>query len=158
MALCNSMLRRPHHFNMSTHGGGELKTFMLLLQIDCCQVVCAEDGGKLSAVVNVMFEHMPDTPLARTCGTLFVVRMWEDLLKIGRSPASKGVLDHLPAHLKSSHQLGGGAHWLSLLLPCFLPYSQGHEFCFQGREFCFALAHPHVEPPDAARDDMRCDH
>src|SRR5438128_1220056 len=80
-----------------------LNTFMLLPQIDCCQAVCAEDGGEFAAVMNVVFEHMPDDILARTCGTLFVV-LWEDLLKIGRSPTSKRILDHLPGPLKPGNQ------------------------------------------------------
>src|SRR6266567_9122972 len=84
--------------------GGELNTFMLLPQIDCCQAVCAENEGEFAAVMNVVFEHMPDNILARTCGTLFAVR-WEDLLKIGRSPASKRILDHLPGPLKPGNQL-----------------------------------------------------
>ena len=77
---------------------------MLLPQIDCCQAVCAENEGEFTAVMNVVFEHMPDNILARTCGTLFAVR-WEDMLKIGRSPASKRILDQLPGPLKPGNQL-----------------------------------------------------
>src|SRR5258707_6264663 len=64
-------LRRPHHFNMSTHGGGELNTFRLLLQLDYWQAVYAENGGDFAAVMDVVFEHTPDDPLARTCGFHF---------------------------------------------------------------------------------------
>src|SRR6266480_3997294 len=70
-----------------------------LPQIDCCQAVCAENEGEFAAVMNVVFEHMPDNILARTCGTLFAIR-WEDMLKIGRRPASKRILDHLPGPLE----------------------------------------------------------
>lgn len=36
---------------------------MLLIQIDCCQAVCAEDGGEFAVVMDVVFEHVPENPL-----------------------------------------------------------------------------------------------
>src|SRR5260370_22184791 len=64
-------LRRPHHFTISTHERGELKTFLFLIQLDYWQAVDAENGGDFAAVMDVMFEHTPDDPLARTCRSHF---------------------------------------------------------------------------------------
>jgi len=64
-------LKRPHHFTISTHERGELKTFLFLIQLDYWQAVYAENGGDFAAVMDVMFEHTPDDPLARTCGSHF---------------------------------------------------------------------------------------
>src|SRR5207245_5258900 len=110
---------------MSTHGGGELKTFLFLIQLDDWQAVYAENGGDFAAVMDVMFEHTPDDPLARTCGSHFSsqtpriqphLREWlarrlyqfrvthtfglvqrrEDPLRLCRAAAGKRLLDHLP--------------------------------------------------------------
>src|SRR5260370_30662656 len=64
-------LKRPHHFTISTHERGELKTFLFLIQLDYWPAVDAENGGDFAAVMDVMFEHTPDDPLARTCGFHF---------------------------------------------------------------------------------------
>src|SRR6266487_3669800 len=56
---------------ISTHERGELKTFLFLIQLDYWQAVYAENGGDFAAVMDVMFEHTPDDPLARTCGSHF---------------------------------------------------------------------------------------
>src|SRR5260370_38057318 len=64
-------LRRPHHFNISTHERGELKTFLFLIQLDDWQAVDAENGGDFAAVMDVMCEHTPDDLLARNCGSHF---------------------------------------------------------------------------------------
>src|SRR5260370_16834172 len=57
--------------NISTHERGELNTFLFLIQRDYWQAVYAENGGDFAAVMDVIFEHMPDDPLARTCGSHF---------------------------------------------------------------------------------------
>ena len=57
--------------NRSTHEKGELKTFLFLIQLDYWQAVYAENGGDFAAVMDVMFEHMPDYPLERNCGSHF---------------------------------------------------------------------------------------
>ena len=57
--------------NISTHERGELKTFLFLIQLDYWQAVYAENGGDFAAVMDVMFEHMPDDPLERNCGSHF---------------------------------------------------------------------------------------
>src|SRR5439155_18654588 len=57
--------------NLSTHERGELNTFLFLIQLDYWQAVDAENGGDFAAVMDVMFEHTPDDPLARTCGSHF---------------------------------------------------------------------------------------
>src|SRR5260221_12456823 len=57
--------------NISTHEKGELKTFLFLIQLDYWQAVYAENGGDFAAVMDVVFEHTPDDPLARTCGFHF---------------------------------------------------------------------------------------
>ena len=57
--------------NLSTHERGELKTFLFLIQLDYWQAVYAENGGDFAAVMDVMFEHTPDDPLARICGSHF---------------------------------------------------------------------------------------
>src|SRR5260370_40135429 len=124
-------LRRPHHFNMSTHGGGELNTFRLLLQLDYWQAVYAENGGDFAAVMDVGFEHTPDDPLARTCGfhfssqtrriqqhlgewlerrlyqfrvthTFRLIQRREDLLKISRGQAGHAPLSALGMHRESA--------------------------------------------------------
>src|SRR5260370_13743110 len=56
---------------ISTHERGELKTFLFLIQLDYWQTVYAENGGDFAAVMDVMFEHTPDDPLARTRGSHF---------------------------------------------------------------------------------------
>src|SRR5256885_17166985 len=57
--------------NISTHERGELNTFLFLIQLDYWQAVYAENGGDFAAVMDVMFEHMPDDPLERNCGSHF---------------------------------------------------------------------------------------
>ena len=57
--------------DLSTHERGELKTFLFLIQLDYWQAVYAESGGDFAAVMDVMFDHMPDDPLARNCGSHF---------------------------------------------------------------------------------------
>src|SRR6266550_1919186 len=56
---------------ISTHERGELNTFLFLIQLDYWQAVYAENGGDFAAVMDVMFEHMPDDPLERNCGSHF---------------------------------------------------------------------------------------
>src|ERR1700738_1234440 len=104
--------------NISTHERGELKTFLFLIQLDDWQAVDAENGGDFAAVMDVMFEHLPDDPLARTWGspsssqtrriqphlgewlerrldkfrvtqTFRLIQRREDLLKISRGQAGK---------------------------------------------------------------------
>ena len=50
---------------LSTHQRGELKTFLLLIQLEDWQAVHTESGGDFAAVMDVMFEHTPDDPLER---------------------------------------------------------------------------------------------
>jgi hypothetical protein len=119
--------------NISTHERGELNTFLFLIQLDYWQAVYAENGGDFAAVMDVMFEHMPDDPLERTCGSNFsnqtrriqphlgewlerrlyqfrvtytfrLIQRREDLLKVSRGQAGKRTLDHLPGLLKSGNQ------------------------------------------------------
>src|SRR2546425_7187128 len=119
---------------ISTHERGELKTFLFLIQLDYWQAVYAENGGDFAAVMDVMFEHMPDDPLARTCGshfssqtrriqphlgeglerwldqfrvthTLRLIQRREELLKISRGQAGKRLLGQLPRLFKSGQQL-----------------------------------------------------
>src|SRR5260370_16501831 len=126
-------LKRPHHFTISTHERGELNTFLFLIQLDYWQAVYAENGGDFAAVMDVMFEHMPDDPLERNCGSHFssqtrriqphlgeclerrlyqflltqtfrLIQRREDLLKISRGHAGERILDHLPRLLASCQQ------------------------------------------------------
>src|SRR5260370_41142965 len=78
-------LRRPHHFNISTHERGELKTFLFLIQLDDWQAVDAENGGDFAAVMDVMFEHTPDDLLARNGGYHFSRRSPRDQPPLGGS-------------------------------------------------------------------------
>ncbi len=126
---------------ISTHERGELKTFLFLIQLDYWQAVYAENGGDFAAVMDVMFEHMPDDPLARTCGfhfsrksrriqphlgewlerrldqfrvthTFRLIQRREDLLKISRGQAGKRLLDHLPGLLQSGNQFCRRVEWI----------------------------------------------
>jgi len=127
--------------NRSTHERGELKTFLFLIQLDYWQAVYAENGGDFAAVMDVMFEHTPDDLLARNCGSHFsrmsrriqphlgewlerrlyqfrvthtfrLIQRREDLLKISRGQAGKGILDHLPGLLKSGNQFCRRVEWI----------------------------------------------
>src|ERR1700686_4225842 len=111
--------------NRSTHERGERKTFLFLNQLDYWQAVYAENGGNFAAVMDVMFEHMPDDPLERDCGSHFsrqaccihphlsrwlerrldkfrvphtfrIIQRREDLPKVSRSQAGQRMLDQLP--------------------------------------------------------------
>src|SRR5207253_1020062 len=97
---------------ISTHERGELKTFLFLIQLDYWQAVDAENGGDFAAVMDVMFEHTPDDPLARTCGSHFSSQTREDLLKISRGQVGKRLLDHLPGLLKSGNQFCRRVEWI----------------------------------------------
>src|SRR3989440_3848881 len=126
---------------ISTHERGELKTFLFLIQLDYWQAVDAENGGDFAAVMDVMFEHTPDDPLARTCGSHFssqtrriqphlgewlerrlyqfrvthtfrLIQRREDLLKISRGQVGKRLLDHLPGLLKSGNQFFRRGGWI----------------------------------------------
>lgn len=48
-----------------THEGRKPKTFLCLIQLDDWQAVDAENGGDFAAVMDVMFEDVPDDPLER---------------------------------------------------------------------------------------------
>src|SRR5690348_7082321 len=47
------------------------RTLLFLIQLNDWQAVYAENGGDFAAVMDVMFEHMPDDPLERNCGSHF---------------------------------------------------------------------------------------
>src|SRR6266566_6972436 len=126
---------------ISTHERGELKTFLFLIQLEYWQAVDAENGGDFAAVMDVMFEHMPDDPLERNCGSHFsrqaccihphlsewlerrlyqfrvphtfrIIQRREDLLKISRGQTGKRLLDHLPGLLKSGNQFCRRVEWI----------------------------------------------
>src|SRR5690242_14684987 len=119
--------------DLSTHKRGELKAFLFLIQLDYWQAVYAESGGDFAAMMDVMFEHTPDDPLARTCGfhssgqtlplhphlgewlerrlyqfrvthAFRLIQRRDDLLKISRGQTGKRLLDHLPGLIKSGNQ------------------------------------------------------
>src|SRR2546421_11405123 len=125
---------------ISTHERGELKTFLFLIQLDYWQAVDAENGGDFAAVMDVMFEHTPDDPLARTCGSHFsrksrriqphlgewlerrlyqfrvthtfrLIQRREDLLKNSKGQAGQRLLDHLPGLLKSGNPFFRRGEW-----------------------------------------------
>src|SRR5215471_286182 len=131
--------------NLSTHERGELKTFQFLIQLDYWQAVYAKSGGDFAAVMDVMFEHTPDDPLARTCGFHFssqtlriqphlgewlerrlyqfrvthafrLIQRREDLLKIRRVQTGKRLLDHMPGLLKSGNQFCRRVEWIHVPL------------------------------------------
>src|SRR5450759_3687673 len=134
-------LQRPHHAQPSTHERGELKTFLFLIQLDYWQAVDAENGGDFAAVMDVMFEYMPDDPLERNCGPHFsrqaccihphvsewlerrlyqfrvphtfrIIQRREDLLKVSRSQVGQRLLDQLPGLLKSGNQFCRRVEWI----------------------------------------------
>ena len=131
--------------NLSTYERGELKTFLFLIQLDYWQAVYAENGGDFAAVMDVMFEHMPDDPLERNCGSHFsrksrpihphlgewlerrlyqfrvphtfrIIQKREDLLKVSRSQAGQRMLDQLPGLLKSGNQFCRRVAWIHVRL------------------------------------------
>src|SRR5258706_10704853 len=134
-------LKRPHHFTISTHEKGELKTFLFLIQLDDWQAVDAENGGDFAAVMDVMFEHTPDDPLARTCGSHFssqtrriqphlgewlerrlyqfrvthtfrLIQRRGELPKVSSGAAGEALLDHLPGPLKPGNQFCRRVEWI----------------------------------------------
>src|SRR5579884_1965190 len=106
----------------------------------------AERGGDFAAMMDVMLEHTPDDPLARTCGPHFSSRLalpfqphlgeglerrldhlcvtltsrlihrWEDLLEVSRGEMSKCMLDHLPGLLQPCNQLCRCVAWIYVRL------------------------------------------
>ena len=92
-------------------------------------------------MMDIMFEHTPDDPLARNCWSHFssqtrplqphlgewlerrldqfrvthtfrLIQRREDLLKISRGQAGKRLLDHLPGLLKSGNQFCRRVAWI----------------------------------------------
>src|SRR3989440_3051702 len=113
----------------------------------------AENGGDFAAVMDVMFEHTPDDPLARTCGSHFsrksrriqphlgewlerrlyqfrvthtfrLIQRREDPPKISRGQAGQRLLGHLPGLLKSRNQFCPPGAWI----PVRPPNSQNPSF------------------------------
>src|SRR5438445_13323463 len=118
---------------------------MLLIQSEHGLTGYAGNGGDFAAVMDVMFEHTPDAPLERNCGSHFSRKSrpihphlgeWlerrlyqfrvthafrlrkrrNDLLKISRGQTGKRLLDHLPGLLKSGNQFCRWVAWIHVRL------------------------------------------
>src|SRR5579863_832175 len=103
-----------------------------------------------------MFEDMPDDPLPRAFAEdslLFFAQKrwtWKNAFKVGGDPVGKCVGNHAPGGLKSCNQLGGLKREL-LLFVLWVPVRDGGKI---GTPF----AHPHLEPPDTAGNNMLRNH
>src|SRR5581483_2735868 len=131
--------------NLSTYERGKLRTFLFLIQLDDWQTVYTENGGDFAAVMDVMFEHTPDDPLARTRRSHFsgqalplqphlgvwlerrlyqfrvthtfrLIQRREDLFKISRGQTGERLLDQLPGLLKSGNQFCRRVAWVHVRL------------------------------------------
>ncbi len=102
-----------------------------------------ECEGKFSFVVKIVFDDVPDNPLARDYAT----STREGLLKVGRSPVREGILDHLPGDLKCIDEFSGGVWKGAIVVP------GNHWF-----EVCAALAHHKMESPDTGGNNVSGDY
>ncbi len=103
------------------------------LEIRGAQTVHAQGEGKLSSMVKIVFDDVPDDPLAREC----IFAPTEGLIQVGEVPARQAVLDHLPGGVESTGEFGGAARGCAIVVP-------GQHWL----EVSPALAHDVVEPPD----------
>ena len=75
------------------------------LEIRGAQTVHAQGEGKLSSMVKIVLDDVPDDPLAREC----IFAPTEGLIQVGEVPARQAVLDHLPGGVESTGEFGGAA-------------------------------------------------
>src|SRR5207237_8034189 len=70
--------------------------------------VHAEGERELAAVVQVVFEHMPDHPGARQLDWRAIPVVGKGLVHVGGTPARQTIRHELPGALEALGQLGGG--------------------------------------------------
>lgn len=73
------------------------------LEIECRYLVYPQCERYLAAVVEVMFDGAPDDPLTCESVRLLVLHLRENVLQVGRGPASKRHLNHLPGGLQPTY-------------------------------------------------------
>src|SRR6266545_6886185 len=95
----------------------------------------AEREADLTAVMEIMFNEMPDHPLPRDNRGLAVVVARVGLLPVGRRPAGDRILHPLPRRLQAVNQFVSAASWHPLAIPCT-----------QIRKLLAAFAHQLIEP------------
>src|SRR5437667_11876616 len=98
-------------------------------------MVCTKRERNFAAVVKVMFDNVPEDPLAREAIGFLVMYTRENIVQVGGCPASEGRINHLPRGLKPANQLSGTS-WGCVR---FIPF-------FQWSNLSTAFAHEHVEP------------
>src|SRR5689334_20553770 len=69
--------------------------------------VHAEGERELAAVVQIVFEHVPDDPGARQVDDLAVPIVLERLLHVGGTPAGNALRHELPGTVEALNELGG---------------------------------------------------
>ena len=98
----------------------------------------------LAAVVDIVFQDVPNNPTART-GDERAIRALprERLGEIGGRPAVEAPGDHRPCSLQALDELGGGARRCAVVVPAV-----------ERVERRVALAHPAPEPAEPRADDV----
>src|SRR6266508_544581 len=105
----------------------------------------AECEADLAAMMQIMFNEMPDNPLPRdNRGLAVIVVARISLLPVGRRPAGDRFLHTLPRGLQAVDQFVSTAFWHSLTIPCA-----------QIRKLLAAFAHQLIEPACPSADHMR---
>src|SRR5215813_13989588 len=95
----------------------------------------AERERDLTAVMQIMFNEVPDYPRARDGRWLAGVLACIGLLPVGRGPTGDRFLHPLPRSLQAIDQFGRIARWHPLAVPCS-----------QDCKLVAALTHQLIEP------------
>src|SRR5215207_1781466 len=105
----------------------------------------AEREADLAAMMEIMFDEMPDNPLPRdNRGLAVIVVARIGLLPVGRRPASNCLMHALPCDLQAVNEFGSIAFRHSLTIPCT-----------QIGKLLAALTHQLVKPACPSADHMR---
>ncbi len=74
-----------------------------VLEVDGSQTMHTESERDLTTVMHIMFDQMPDDPLARKGFFLsIVIGIVKNFLQVSNRPTLKGILNHLPSRFQSA--------------------------------------------------------
>src|SRR5438876_447206 len=88
----------------------------ICLKVGCGEIMCAKREGKLTAVMQIVLNHMPDDPLTREFVWPAPALASKDIFQIFRCPALQTLLPGTKCHFQTTNQFGSGRH-VAFILP-----------------------------------------
>lgn len=105
----------------------------------------AQRHEKFAAVIEVVFENVPDDPLARVGVFLSLIDFSVGMGQIGNGPAREIILEHLPGDLQTVDEVGDATSRLIRAVPV------------EKRDDLFTCVAQFIKPAGADGDDVRED-